>query len=200
MLDKDFHNRKSHGYSWTLLCNGSCITHNPYIAYITFSQVAQGYSRTSLCSGSCMSHSVWAYTNDLHSSHSSHQTFRLTPDIAYITFRSSCPRLFPDLIGQRLLHMSHSVWAYTNNLPFITFQPYSWTMLFKGSCTSPKQYLTFSLHSQGCISDVRTRSRALEGAGHAPEAWWGSDSIQYGGWKCKWCLTPQEHVPLPPYY
>ena len=32
--------------------------------------------------------------------------------------------------------MSHSVWAYTNNLPFFTFQPYSWILLCKGSCKS----------------------------------------------------------------
>ena len=30
--------------------------------------------------------------------------------------------------------MLHSVWAYTNILPFFTFQPYSWTLLCNGSC------------------------------------------------------------------
>ena len=93
MLDRDFHNRKSHGVSWTLWCKGSCITHGPF----------------------------------LHTSHSRHSVWPQT-------LHSSCPRLFLDLVVQPLLQMSHSVWAYTNNLPFFTFQAYSWTLFCKGSC------------------------------------------------------------------
>ena len=39
--------------------------------------------------------------------------------------------------------------AYTNTLPFFTFQPYSWTLLCKGSCIthSPFLHTSYSRHS-----------------------------------------------------
>ena len=107
------------GSTWAngdLCWTGTFITESP--------DKSHGFSWTLLCKVFCITHSPF-----LHMSHSRHSVWPQT-------FHSSCPRLFPDLVVQRLLHVSHSVWTYTNNLPFFTFQPYSWTLLCKGSCIS----------------------------------------------------------------
>ena len=137
MLDRDFHNRKSHGYSWTLLCNGSCITHNPDIAYITFHS------------------SCTRLFPDLGVQRLLHVTFCLSlhkqPSILHI------PALLLDSVVQWVLHNSqsrHSVWPQTLHTSHSTqvAQGYSQTSLCSGSCIchilfAPTQTTFHSSHS-----------------------------------------------------
>ena len=80
MLDRDFHKRKSHGYSWTLLRKGSCITHSPFshMSHSRHSVWPQTFHSSCprlfpdlLCSGSCICHILFEPTQTtFHSSHS----------------------------------------------------------------------------------------------------------------------------------
>ena len=143
----------------------------------------------------------WWFISFLHTSHSRHS-------VRPRTLHSSCPRLLLDLIVQRLLHMSHSVWAYTNNLLFFTFQPYSWTLLCIGSYINHNLFdipFTFPIIHNPDRSRHITRNSTQDGPGRACVAlkWhnprWRTEveMVRHATWACHglslvlaWRLTP----------